>query len=409
MLTRVQIIVILPILFAYLFYEKRFSAISKPMLLKAFVFLVSGFMIMAPYLYYRSANTGMSIFHQAIYETLAGQAAFSPTGKVGQPWDYYFSNSFDTFYFALPFFFAGLLYSWRLKDGKMIFPLLWFLIMFSVLQFFSVKGTRLLFPIFPAFMLIAVYGMHAIAKRRKVFHAVFAVVAILTALYGIATTSQVYAGHYPFEWPMWDFIRSLNEPLATQDLYHGTTIRMAYGTVKLLTGTYADFFHAEANEPEAILAAVRLNTPYILFAGNAERRQPLELVKYFQECNCSLYRIENNTFSQILGSGTVIYTLADGQPLDGARVSMFDVDGKLLYGGRSSKGRFLIPFKDGDAILSITKICYTQSAYRIRLENGRLSVCTANANQNVACTQQADSFEIAHIGCSNHKFPLDRF
>ena len=418
MLTRVQILVVLPALLVYAFMEKHMTIFSKKYITHYLIFALVAFLAMTPYLYYRSTNTQMSIFYQALTETLTGRAAFSPTGSVGSPWYYYILDSPNIFSFPLIFFIVGTIFFAKRREKNLIFPFLWFLIFFVAMHFFSVKGNRLLIPLFLPFMLMAIYGIEAIAHNRKgILYGTFAVLAGLTLLHSLL--NPIYGGHYPFEWKMWDYILSLDEPLATQDLYRGTTIHMAYGTVKLLTGVYADFFHADADSKDAVAAAIMLNTPYVLFAGNVEKEPPLEKVKLFEECNCTLFRIDNQTYNSIRSSGAILKTYGDGKPVDGVRVSVYDYNGKLVYHGRSNKGEFLLPIANADIIVSAMKVCYTENHQRLRLENGSIRACEIKTRpspsqpqaqeQYLECNELVDKIEISYKGCLNHQFPLDRF
>lgn len=416
LLTKSQTIIAIPIMLAYILSERRKAILGEKHAIKNIVimFLIAG-AIYSPYLLYRSVNGAPSFFgERAFTEILTGKADWAPTGDISVPADYYITHIFDIISFSTIFFAIGLYYTYLKKDKTMYLPLIWVALSYLILSIFSHKGARYMITAVPAMVIISVYGIYAITEKikgRKIFYmASMALIAALlvNSIYS-NTTSQI---HWPTNWGMWDDLKSLNNSVLSTDLNKYSKVSMPYGVIKLMTGKFSDIL---PEDPKAgVSFAMMYNTPYLLYDGRPELAYPHIKMKYFEECNCTLYKIDEKLLFE---NKTLIKMVSDGKPLEGATLYLVDSGGNIIYRSRSNlNGEIYLPTENYTGLAVASKICYESIQTYIKIDNGKLSLCGLKQRQsaiglseNYLECKAAESINMNSIGCFEHKYPMSRF
>lgn len=412
MLMRVSAIVLVPIMFSYIIFEKKRAALGsaaiKRMLL---VFLAAG-IVFSPYFIYRTINGGPSIFNQAIEETFKGKAGWLPSGDISSPPLYYITDFFSIASFTTVFVIIGIYFALKRKDRQMSLPLLWFSMAMIVLSILSHKENRFMIIGLPAIVMIGAYGIFSLKdyfkKNENVFYIIPAV--ILITLFYSGFTSNTNDGYWPFNFEAWNYINNLDNDVASKEWIGSSNL--PYGIVKLLTNKYSDFVPLENNPQTEIYSAIRLNTPYIFYPGNPERQAPFVKVKYFEDCNCTLYKI-NGSFE-----GVDLKVMDEkGNSLNGATVDLFDTTGKQIFSSKAnSQGYAFIPVDKFTGILVVDKICYNPVQEIIQIESGSFRTCSQKQAYNgfslvntVDCMPSETTLKLTFKGCFSHQYSRSRF
>lgn len=416
MLTKSQAVIVVPVMLAYLWVEKGKTAFIEKTALKSIfiMFLIAG-MVYSPYFLYRTVNNAPSLFgEEAFKELVTGKAAWAPTGDISVPFYYYITSIFDIISFGVVFFAAGLVYIYRKKDRTMLLPVLWVGFSYLILSLFSHKVYRYMIIAIPAMAMISAYGISAITehlKDRRYFYAVTAILVLSLSAHSIylAESAGVY---WPKDWGMWNELKNLNNSVISTDLNKYSSVRMSYGMIKLMTGKYSDIITGDPRND--ISFALMYNTPYLLYDGKPEFEYPYIKMKYFGECNCTLYKIDEPF---LYGNKTLVKTTSEGNVLKGANIYIADVKGNVVYRSKSNiNGEVFIPAENYEGVLIADKICYNPVQTYIKIENGTFNACDVRQRANsfgmpenyLECRQK-QNIDLSGRGCFNHGYQASRF
>lgn len=412
MLMRVSAIVLVPIMIAYVVFEKKRTNGSIAIKSLIIMFFIAC-LVFTPYFIYRTINGGPSIFNQAVEETLKGKAGWLASGDLSSPPLYYITDFFSIASFTTIFLIIGLYFAFKRKDNGLSLPFLWFSITMIVLSILSHKENRFMIIGLPAIIMMGSYGVFGLKeyfkKNEKLFYVIPAI--LLIALFYSGFRMNTNDGYWPFNFEVWQYINALDNDVVSKDIY-GAGFNMPYGIVKLLTNKYSDYVPPDNNPQAGIYSAISFNTPYILYPGDPVRSENFVKVKHFDDCNCTLYKV-NISFS-----GTDFRILDEnGNLLNGATFDLFDSSGKHIFGSKAnSLGIVRIPLDNFIGILSVDKICYSPLQGIIKIENGIFNVCSQKQTyggftlQNTLdCKPQGTDIMLSYKGCLNHNYARSRF
>lgn len=416
LLTKSQTVIVIPVILAYILTEKGTGILKEKALVKSvlIMFLISG-VIYAPYYLYRAENNAPSLFEErALKEQLTGKADWAPTGDISIPFHFYVTHIFEIISFSAIFFAVGLMQIYKKKDKTMWLPVLWVVFSYLILSIFSLKLNRYMIIAVPAMAIITTYGLYELEtyfKNRKYVYATAAILVIVLAAQSVQLTtgSGIY---WPMDWKMWAELKSLNNSVISTDLNKYSTVRMSYGIVKIMTGKYSDILPEDPQQ--GVSFAMMYNTPYLLYDGKPELSYPYTKIKYFEECNCTLYGVDENLLFE---NSTLIKTTSGGKILEGVGLYLLDSNGNVAYRSRSNvNGEIYIPAKNYTGAVALSKICYESIQTYIKIENGQLNLCDLKQRQGpiglaenyLECKQKQD-IELQSRGCFGNKYPMSRF
>ncbi len=414
MLMRVSAIVIIPILIAYRVFEKRRDVIDLNAIKRIVLIFLVAILIISPYYIYRTNNGGPSMFNQAVEETLKGKAGWLASGDISSPPLQYVTDFFSIASFTTPFLIIGIYFALKRKDRLMSLPLLWFSITMIALSILSHKESRFMIIGLPAIVMLSAYGILGLKeyfkKKEKLFYIIPAL--LLIALFYSGFSANTNDGYWPFNFELWGQINNLDSGVIVDTVYENGTI-IPYGIVKLMTNKYSDYIHFENDPDRDIATAISYNTPYLIYPGDPKLDERFIKMKYFSECNCSLYRINETLFM-----GTELeFVDQNNLPLDGARITLFNFNGEYIYSSRANqKGIVLIPTFNFAGIMVADKVCYDRIQQIIKIENGTFQMCEQKQIYNgllaqtaLECAQKEPKLQLTYIGCLNHKYAISRY
>lgn len=411
MLLKNSNVIIIPVILALVLFEKRKEAFSRKTIMRViYMFIIAG-LIFSPYFIYRSANGAPSLLgERAFQEIVSGKAEWAEGGDISMPFHYYVTSIFDIFSFGTIFLVLGLYHFYRKRDKSMWLPLLWLIFSYLILSIFAHKVYRYMIIAVPAMVIIAVYGLYYIKNKRLFYIATVALVAALAA-HSVYFNMEAM-GSPPLEWEMWDYLRGLDNNVLSQDLYEYSTIDMAYGMTKIMTGRYSDI--ATKDPQNNINLALIYNTPYILYVGRPDLPYPYTEEKYFGECNCTLFKIDED---YLFGNKSVIMTTSGGKPLEGVDIYLTDQNGNVVYRSKSNiKGEAFIPAEKYTGLIIAEKICYEKIQTYVNIEGDTFQLCEVKqqagafgVSENYLECRPSESLDLKYKGCFAHGYERSRF
>jgi hypothetical protein len=414
-LMKMQNIIVVPVMAVFAILEKRRTLFGKRMMINLISMVVISLLVFSPYMIYRTVNGAPSFFgERSLTEIITGQAEWAEGGSIAIPFYYYVTDIFNIVSFGAIFLAIGLYCFYRKRDKTMWLPLIWTAMSYLILSLFAHKVYRYMIISVPAMVIISVYGLYFINERylkdRKYFYAITGILVIALASHGIYNASN--DGYWPMGWGMWNELKSLDNIVLSTDLYKVSTVDMAYGIVKLMTDRYSDII---TGDPQRDIGfAMMYNTPYLLYVGKPEFSYPFVKMKYFEECNCTLYKIDEKFLFE---NKTMIKTTSGGVPLEGVNLYLVGQDGKILYRARSNvRGEIYIPADSYTGVVLAEKICYTSMQTYINIENRTLKLCELKqkagvlgvAENYLECRQSA-GIDLTYRGCFDHQYRNSRF
>jgi hypothetical protein len=414
LLTKMENVIVIPVILIFALVERGKNVFSKKIILNIIITFVVAVAVFSPYLIYRSINGAPSFFgEKALTEIITGKAEWAPTGDISVPFYYYVTSIFDIISFSFIFFVIGLFYLYKKKDKSMWLPIIWVAFSYLILSIFAHKLYRYMIIAIPAMVIISVYGLYSIKdqlKNKKYFYIITIVLIVALASHSVYLASN--DGYWPFNWKMWDDLKNLDNIVLSTDLYKYSTVDMAYGTVKLMTGKYSDIITGDPQKD--ISYALMYNTPYLLYVGKPEFDYPFVKMKYFDECNCTLYKIDEKVLFE---NKTLIKTTSEGKVLEGANVYIVDQKGNVLYRSRSNiKGEAFIPADSYTGVLVAEKICFNSLQTYVKIENKTLYICDLKqktgmlgATENYLECRQQQNIDLSYRGCFDHGYRNSRF
>jgi hypothetical protein len=415
LLLKMENVIVLPVMMVFAVAENGKGVFGKRFILNIIaMFVVSG-LVFSPYFLYRSVNGAPSFFgERAFSEIVTGEAAWAEGGSIATPFYYYVTSIFDIISFGVIFFAIGLYCFYRKRDRYMWLPLIWMCMSYLILSIFSHKEYRYMIIAIPAMVMISVYGLYSLKdrylKNKRHFYALLLILVIALGAHSVYKASN--DGYWPLNWKMWDDLKGMDNIVLSTDLYKYSTVDVAYGVVKLMSGKYSDFI---TGDPQKDLSfAMMYNTPYLLYVGKPEFSYPFVKLKYFEECNCTLYKIDERFLFE---NKTLVKTTSGGVPLEGANVYLVGQDGKVLYRSRSNiRGEIYIPADSYTGVVIAEKICYTRVQTYINIENRTLKLCELKQKagvlgmaENYLECRLSEGIDLAYRGCFDHEYGNSRF
>jgi hypothetical protein len=187
---------------------------------------------------------------------------------------------------------------------------------------------------------------------------------------------------------------------------------MAYGTVKLMTGKYTEIISGDPQQD--IQFALMYNTPYLLYVGQPEFSYPFVKLKYYEECNCTLYKLDEKFLFE---NKTLIKITSNGKPLGEVSIYLLDQNGNTVYRSRSNvNGDVYVPAESYTGFLVVQKICFNEIQTYIKIESYTFNIC--ELKQRTGSLGMAESYlecrptiglDMTSRGCFDHDYKMSRF
>jgi hypothetical protein len=413
-LMKMQNIVVVPIMLLFAVYEKRKAVLNKKMIINGIVTIAIAVLVFSPYLIYRSVNSAPSFFSdQALTEIITGKAAWAPTGDISVPVYYYVTDIFNIISFGFIFFALGLIYFYKKREKPLWLALIWVAMCYLILSIFAHKVYRYMIIAIPAMVIVSVYGLYLVRdylKNKKYFYVIAGILIASLAIHSIYLSTN--DGYWPLNWSMWDDLKSLDNIVLSTDLYDVSTVDMAYGTVKLMTGKYTEIISGDPQQDASY--ALMYNTQYLLYAGQPEFGYPYVKLKYYEECNCTLYKIDEKFLFE---NKTLVKTTYNGRPLGEVNIYLLDSNGNVIYRSRSNvNGEVFIPAENYTGILAAQKICFNPIQTYIQIQSYTFNTC--DVKQKTGSLGMTESYlecrptaglDITSRGCFDHDYTMSRF
>ncbi|NIP40973.1 MAG: hypothetical protein GTN39_05655 [Candidatus Aenigmarchaeota archaeon] len=417
-LAKVVMFLIIPIaiIFAFLSpniirFRKRVSYVNLRLVRKAILSLFIAFLVYSPYLIYKFVNHAPSII--GIWtEHIRGDLPWS-TEMVVRPLYYYIFNLHETLSITVTILFTlGLIFMAIRREKKLLLPLVWFLLVIAFFSLPAYKEPRLISALFPAAVLIGVYGMFELSKTlgklMKVRpNKIILTISVLVVAIQVFSSLSVVAndGHWPSDWEMWEYLRGIEDD-------GGVIVsNYEYLGVRYFTDKHSEILAWGITEHD-ILDGMMESSVYYIFKNDFNVSEDhFNKIREFEECDCSLYRIRDKFMENV----TFLKVYAEGEPLEGAVIRFYNQNAEIVYKVRSNRnGEAFLPLGNGYYYLQERKMCYWGKDAYIEIRDREAYECELISEFAIVpfvfnCFDRKYEVNLNYRGCFKHEFPEKRF
>ncbi len=416
LLAKVVMLLVIPIaiIFALLSpsvirFRKRTSYVNLELVKKAILSLFIAFLVYSPYPIYKFVNRGPSILETWV-EHIRGDLPWG-SETVSVPLHYYMLNLHLTLSMTVALLFVvGLVFMAIRREKKLLLPLIWFLVVIAFFSLPAYKEPRLISALFPAAVLIGVYGLFELSKTlgklvKVRTNKIVLVISILVVVMQTVSSLSVVTndGHWPADWEMWEYLRGIEDDGGVILSYY------EYVAIRYFTDKFSEILSWGITEHDILDGMMRSSVYYIFKNDFNVSEDHFNKIREFEECDCSLYKIKDKFMENV----TFLRVYSEGKPMEGAIIKVFDQNDDLLYKVRSNRdGVAFIPLRNGYYHLEAEKICYEKSEAYVEIRDREVYECELTADTTplvVKCFDRKYNMNLEYRSCLDHGFTVIRF